>query len=369
MSFPLHQDQLLSPLSDDLIQFGKKEKIMKDAGFGSVNRSDSKSTHHVLGVSESQKHTGKKEKFKDRVMYKPPPNKLNENHIVSNTEKEADKQSCEELVSKTLKLPLLSCLSPSYIHPAKEIGQVSDSYVDSTLRGRKNTDLDAALMGSKPELEVNVVAFPDRSVKETESVNRRNDVHLTEGETLNSSKSKLKRENAPSTEHVDCSSVVKGSQSETRSEEENLNSKLPKAQKSQKILSSIVAMNSLRGKDAAVNIINKNVPDKLQEDIGGFEDVCKGFVGDPIESKEEKQSSSVLKAEKEKLSEENALEESFNSVKNDEKTCNHPHLGCEPDSKHLTKSTDLNEDRLNTKQSVRWEVKNKHSVDGIISEI
>ncbi|KAL1216567.1 Cysteine-tryptophan domain-containing zinc finger protein 3 [Cardamine amara subsp. amara] len=368
VSFPLHQDQLLSPLSDDLIQFGKKEKIMKDAGFGSVNSSDSKSAHDVLGVSDSQKwagnfSTGKKEKFKDRGKYKRPSNRLDDNHIVSNTEKEADKQSCEELVSKTLKLPILSCVSPSYIHPAKEIGQVSDSYVEGTLRGRKNTDLDAALMGSKPELEDNVVAFPDESVKETESINTRKEVHLTEGETLNSSESKSKREQALSIEHVDYSSVVKCSQSETRSEEQNLNSKLPKAQKSQKSSSSIVAMNSLRGKDAAVNIVTKNVPDKLQEDIGRCEDVYKGFVGDSIKSKKEKQRSSVFKAEKEKLSEVNALEESFNSGKNDEETCNHP-LGCEPDSKHLTISSDLNEDRHNTKQSVRWEGENKHSVDG-----
>ncbi|KAG7591006.1 hypothetical protein ISN45_Aa01g000810 [Arabidopsis thaliana x Arabidopsis arenosa] len=331
VSFPLHKDQLLSPLSDDLILLGSKEKIFKDAGYGSANKSDSKSTPDDLVVSDSQKRA------------------------------EADKESCEELVSKTMKLPLLSCLSPSYIHPAKEIDKLSDSNVEVISRGMNK---DAALMGSKPELEDNVVAFSDRSVKETESINVRKDVYLIKGEPLNSLESNSKREKAPSIEHVDYSSVVKGSQSETRNEDQILKSKLPKAQKSQKSSSSIVSMNSLRGKDAAVNIIKKNVPDKLQEDIGESEHMYKGFFGDSKESKEENQSSPILKAEKAKLSEENALEESFNSVKNDEEACDHLNLVCEPDLKHLIKPSDLNEDRHTTKQSVRREVKNKHSLEG-----
>lgn len=368
MSFPLHKDQLLSPLSDDLVRLGMKEKITKDTGYGSVNKSDSRSTLNVLGVSDPQKRagkfsTGKKEKLKERVKYMPPSNKLDRNHTVSNTEKEADKESCEELVSKTMKLPLLSCLSPSYIHPAKEIDKVSDSNVGGTSRGTNNTDQDAALMGSKPELEDNVVACSDRSVKETKSINTMKDVYLKKGEPLNSLESKSKQEKAPSIEHVDYSSVVKGSQSETKHEEQILKSKLLKAQKSQKSSSSIVTINSLRGKDAAVNIVKKIVPEKLQEDIGGSEHVYKGFFGDSKESKDEDQSSLVLKAEKE-----NALEESFNSVKNDEEACGHINLVCEPDLKHLIKSTDLNEDGYNTKQSVRREVKNKQSVEGMVCE-
>ncbi|XP_010481436.1 PREDICTED: uncharacterized protein LOC104760233 isoform X2 [Camelina sativa] len=366
VSFPLHKDQLLSPLSDDLLQLGKREKITKDARYGSVNKSDSNSTQDFMGVSESQKRAGKfsigKKQKKERVKYMPPSNKLDRNHIVSNTEKEADKDSCEELVSKTMKLPLLSCLSPSYIHPAKEIDKVSDYNVEGTSRGTNNSDQDATLMDSKPDLKDNVVAFSDRSVKETESIYAREDVYLKIGEPLNPLESKSKRENTSSTEHVDYSSVVKGSQSETRNEEQILKSKLPKAQKPQKCSSSIVAMGSLRGEDAAVNIIKKNVPDILQEDIGGCKHVNKG--GYSKESKEEKQSSPVPKAEKEKLSAENASEENFNSVKNDEEGCDHLNLLCEPDLKHPIKLRDLNEDRHNNKQSVRQQVKNKHSVEG-----
>ncbi|XP_010474899.1 PREDICTED: uncharacterized protein LOC104754405 isoform X2 [Camelina sativa] len=365
VSFPLHKDQLLSPLSDDLLQLGKREKITKDARYSSVNKSDSKTTQDVMGVSDSQKRAGKfsigKKQKKERVKYMPPSNKLDRNHIVSNTEKEADKDSCEELVSKTMKLPLLSCLSPSYIHPAKEIDKVSDYNLEGTSRGTNNSDQDASLMDSKPDLEDNIVAFSDRSVKGTESINAREDVYLKNGEPLNSLESKSKREKVPSIEHADYSSVVKGSQSETRNE---LKSKLPKAQKSQKSSSSIVAMSSLRGEDAAVNIIKKNVPDILQEDIGGCKHVNKGLSGYSQESKEEKQSSPVPKAEKEKLSAENASEENFNSVKNDEEGSDHLNLLCEPDLKHHIKLRDLNEDRHNTKQSVRQEGKNKHSVEG-----
>ncbi|KFK42659.1 hypothetical protein AALP_AA1G023200 [Arabis alpina] len=355
VSFPLHRDQLLSPLSDDLIQFGKKEKLMNDSGYVSANRSDSKGKHDILGVSDAQKRAGKfstakKEKLKERVKYMPPSNRLEGNHIVSNTEKDADEKSCEELVSKTLKLPLLSCQSPSYIHPAKEIDKISDSYaedVEGTLKGPNNTHLDAALMGSKPGLEDNVVAFPDRSVKETESVDTRKDVYLTEGETLVSLESKSKRDKAPGIEHVNYSSEDKISQSEARNEEKFLKSKRPKAQTSQKSSSSIVPMNILKGEDAAVNVTNTSVPKKLREDIGRSEDVYEGFFGDSGESKEKKQSNPVLKAKKEKVSEENALKE---SVKKDEEAC--------------IKSSDLNEDRHNTKHSVTWEAKDKHSVEG-----
>lgn len=349
MSFPLHKDQLLSPLSDDLILLGKK-----DAGYVSASKSDSKSKHHILGVSDAQKCGGKfssakpnKEKLKERGKYMPP---SNGNHILSNTEKEADNESCEELVSKTLKLPLLSCLSPSYIHPAKETASYVDD-VEGTLRGKNNGDIDAALIVSKPELEDKVVAFPDGSVQ------TRKDVDLTEGET-----SRSKREKAPSVEHVHHSSVDKVSESEARNEEQSCKSKLPKAHKSVKGSS----RNSLRGKDAAVNISNMNVSDKLQEDIGGSEYVCKGFSGDSGESKEDKQSSLALKAKKENISEGNGLKESFSSVKNDEEACNRLHSVCEPDSKLLTNSSDLNEDRHSTKQSVRMEVNNKHSDEGII---
>ncbi|CAH8388353.1 unnamed protein product [Eruca vesicaria subsp. sativa] len=262
VSFPLHKDQLLSPLSDDLIQLGKKEKIMTDAGYVSLNKSDPKSKHDKL--------------------------------------KEAYKQSCEELVSKTLKLPLLSCLSPSYIHPAKEIDKISDSYaehVEDSSRGTNNRDLDASLMGSKPELENNVLAFPERSV------NTRKDVYLTEGETSNS--------------------FVKVSKSETRHEDQILNSKLLEAHKSKKGSS----RNSLRGKNTAVNIINTTVVEYFQEDTGGSEDVREGFFGDSGGSKE--QSSLVLKAKKEKLSKEITLKESLDSVQSDEEACKHLPLGVE----------------------------------------
>ncbi|XP_013711741.2 uncharacterized protein LOC108868807 [Brassica rapa] len=292
VSFPFHKDQLLSPLSDDLIQLGKKGNIMKDA-----------------------LRCVKKEKLK----YMPPPsNRLDGSHIVSDTDREVDKESCEELVSKTMKLPLLSCLSPSSIHRAKEIDKISDSYVEGALRGMNNTDLDAALMGSKPELEDDVVAFPDQSVEGTESVNTRKD--MEEGE------------------HVD--PVVKVSK--TWNEEQILKPKLPKAQKSRKSSS----RNGLRGKDAAVNVVNTNLPDKLQEDIG-----------DSGESKEQEQSSLVPKGKEEKLSEESAVKESFNGVRNVEEAWK-----CEPDSKHPIKWSDLNKDGDNTKESVRSEVTNKHSV-------
>ncbi|CAN7038710.1 unnamed protein product [Brassica oleracea var. botrytis] len=54
VSFPLHKDQLLSPLSVDLIQLGKKEKIMTDAGYVYVNKSDSKPALEKVSKSETR---------------------------------------------------------------------------------------------------------------------------------------------------------------------------------------------------------------------------------------------------------------------------------------------------------------------------
>ncbi|KAG2260457.1 hypothetical protein Bca52824_079751 [Brassica carinata] len=288
VSFPLHKDQLLSPLSDDLIQLGKKGNIMKDAK-----------------VCEGKVEVYATVKQSYSVM----------------------RGACFQ----DYEASSLSCLSPPSIHRAKEIDKISDSYVEG---GMNNTvGLDAALMGSKPELEDNVVAFHDRSVEGED---------VEEGEALKSPESKPKLEKAPGVEHVDYSSVVKVSKRETKNEEQTLKSKLPKAHKSQK--------------NAAVNIINTNVPDRLQEDVGGSEDI--GASGESKE-REQEQSSLVPKAKKEKLSEESALKESFNSVRNVDEAWK-----CEPDSKHPIKSSELNKDGHNTKQSVRSEVKNKHSVEG-----
>ncbi|WZZ19892.1 hypothetical protein YC2023_121279 [Brassica napus] len=119
------------------------------------------------------------------------------------------------------------------------------------------------------------------------------------------------------------SELKKVSKSETRNEDQILKSELPEAHKSQKGSS----RNSLRGKDTAVNISNTAVVDKYQEDIGGSEDVCEGLFGDSGESKEQEQSSLVIEAKKEKLSEENALKESLDSVQSDEEACKHLPLG------------------------------------------
>ncbi|KAF2545254.1 hypothetical protein F2Q70_00019243 [Brassica cretica] len=180
VSFPLHKDQLLSPLSDDLIQLGKKEKIMTDARYVYVNKSD-----------------------------------------------------------------------------------------------------------SKPELE-------------------------------------------------------KVSKSETRNEDQILKSELPEAHKSQKGSS----RNSLRGKDTAVSITA--VVDKYQEDIGGSEDVCEGLFGDSGESKEQEQSSLVIEAKKEKLSEENALKESLDSVQSDEEACKQLPLGVGPELSGTSKKLKTGKSRFSS---------------------
>ncbi|XP_022770965.1 uncharacterized protein LOC111314157 isoform X3 [Durio zibethinus] len=100
-SFPVPGEALLSPLPDHLLNLTVKEKIPKE------NRSDSgKGDGIVLGDKKARSV----EKMDFPEERKSGNNRVtrNENGLVSKTEVDIDTMACEELVSKTLKLPLLS---------------------------------------------------------------------------------------------------------------------------------------------------------------------------------------------------------------------------------------------------------------------
>ncbi|KAF5462526.1 hypothetical protein F2P56_018527 [Juglans regia] len=118
-SFPVPEDLLISPLSHDLIQLTEKEKLMKDYISVAVSKGGLEITNMVQYGSESRKVGGEvmgKRKMKSL--------KLNDvsaesksgngkdarkgNGFISRKEPDNDILACEELVSKTLKLPLLS---------------------------------------------------------------------------------------------------------------------------------------------------------------------------------------------------------------------------------------------------------------------
>ncbi|XP_019059589.1 PREDICTED: uncharacterized protein LOC104827369 [Tarenaya hassleriana] len=224
ISFPLHTDLLLSPLSDDLIQLGEEKGITTDdSRYFHIPKLDSEISHFLMDVPDSQNcdtmlSTAKKEKLTESVKVLPLPSssKADGSCIGSETDKETDMQLCEELVFKTLRLPLLSCLSPMYIHPEKKISKVSDACVEAvegTTQGVIRTDLEAALTGSKPGLEESVVAFSAQSVKETKNgifLNRkRKDLNSKEGEFLTVI-SESKRKKAPNAENTPSSMDKEG---------------------------------------------------------------------------------------------------------------------------------------------------------------
>ncbi|XVF21909.1 hypothetical protein REPUB_Repub12eG0129600 [Reevesia pubescens] len=100
-SFPLPGEALLSPLPNHLFNLILKEKIPKE------NRSDSGRGDGIFSGDKKAKSVEKKDFPAER---KSGNNRdiRNDNGIVSKKEADIDTLACEDLVSKTLKLPLLS---------------------------------------------------------------------------------------------------------------------------------------------------------------------------------------------------------------------------------------------------------------------
>ncbi|KAK6260195.1 hypothetical protein SCA6_014669 [Theobroma cacao] len=100
-SFPVPGEALLSPLPDDLLNFTIKEKISKE------NRSDSGKVDGIILGDKKAKSMEKKNFPAERKSGNNRETR-NDNGIMSKKEADIDTLACEELVSKTLKLPLLS---------------------------------------------------------------------------------------------------------------------------------------------------------------------------------------------------------------------------------------------------------------------
>ncbi|KAG6700169.1 hypothetical protein I3842_08G099400 [Carya illinoinensis] len=118
-SFPVPEDLLISPLSHDLIQLTEKEKLMKDYTSMAMSKGGLEITNMVRYGSDSRKVVGE-------VMGKKKMKSLKHNDVSAESksgngkdarkgngfilrkEPDIDILACEELVSKTLKLPLLS---------------------------------------------------------------------------------------------------------------------------------------------------------------------------------------------------------------------------------------------------------------------
>jgi hypothetical protein len=118
-SFPVYGDLLISPLSHDLIDLGEKEKLIKDyrsmpmsrGGLESLNilpiGSDSrKADEKVLG--EKKTKSLKRNDLSAELTSCNSNGAWKGNGFISKKEPDIDMLTCEELISKTLKLPLLS---------------------------------------------------------------------------------------------------------------------------------------------------------------------------------------------------------------------------------------------------------------------
>lgn len=118
-SFPVHGGLLLSPLPDDLIHLIEKEKLSKEGRYVQLPKVGLDSFGLVVNGSESMKGGGKNMGKKNMKSTKRIDNTVEskngtsgdaQNGIGGMKKKELDLDAlaCEELVSKTLKLPILS---------------------------------------------------------------------------------------------------------------------------------------------------------------------------------------------------------------------------------------------------------------------
>lgn len=136
-SFPVHEGPLLSPLPDYLIHLTEKEKLLKDSRFVPFPRADSETAHSLLNGSDSrkgdEKTVGEKkqrtvEKNKFSTEFRSGINRDASSGLVVTPKKEVDIDTlaCEEIVTETLKLPLLSNSYSNVVDMTKGTSRASD---------------------------------------------------------------------------------------------------------------------------------------------------------------------------------------------------------------------------------------------------
>ncbi|XP_049344007.1 cysteine-tryptophan domain-containing zinc finger protein 7 [Solanum verrucosum] len=140
-SHPMRDTLLLSPLSDELISLTENEKLWGKCGYEGNKKASLESlplangTHYANGeVSEARKL-----KACDKNSLSKGKGCANENDsaLLSKKEIDIDGLACEELVSKALKLPLLSNPYPNVADPPKDTEKTVDSSKTATKGKRK----------------------------------------------------------------------------------------------------------------------------------------------------------------------------------------------------------------------------------------
>ncbi|KAH0638092.1 uncharacterized protein [Solanum tuberosum] len=140
-SHPMRDTLLLSPLSDELISLTENEKLWGKCGYEGNKKASLESlplangTHYANGeVSEVRKL-----KTCDKNSLAKGKGCANENDsaLLSKKEIDIDGLACEELVSKALKLPLLSNPYPNVADPPKDTEKTVDSSKTATKGKRK----------------------------------------------------------------------------------------------------------------------------------------------------------------------------------------------------------------------------------------
>ncbi|KAK4357280.1 hypothetical protein RND71_022890 [Anisodus tanguticus] len=161
-SHPMRDILLLSPLSDKLLSLTENEKLSGKCGYeGKKNASLAlaNGTHYANGeVSEARKlRTHDKDSPAKGKGY----DNQNGSALLSKKAIDIDDLACEELVSKALKLPLLSNLYPNFADPSKD----AEKTVDSSKTATKGKTKEASSEGASKKSVQPVTAIDAYSVE------------------------------------------------------------------------------------------------------------------------------------------------------------------------------------------------------------
>lgn len=133
-SHPMRDMLLLSPLSDELISLNENDKLWGKSGYKGKKKGMFESLALVNGTHYANGNEARKFKTYDKSSSAK--GKGYDNHngsaLLSKKEIDVDGLACEELVSKALKLPLLSNPYPNAADPPKDAEKTIDSSKTAT---------------------------------------------------------------------------------------------------------------------------------------------------------------------------------------------------------------------------------------------
>ncbi|GLT42503.1 hypothetical protein SLA2020_164990 [Shorea laevis] len=374
-SFPVRGDVLLSPLPDDVLNLTKMEKILK------ANRYDFRQDNGIL-LQENRARSVDRNDFPAEWKGANSRYVWDENRRSPKEEVDVDTLSCEELLSKTLKLPLLSN-SYSAIDKVKGKGIGREKFVHNEVRDESFEPVFTQEIGQEnPKADSEGNVREDKKTSFVDDVYPRKDSHV-KGEKVcdmvnfdsNASKGKKALNREQIDEHKDkvgLGYISNGQESmklpQGKENSSSSGKRKSKVSQSHGNLAADVPKDSLRGGGSSLMPKNKKTSGvdnyttkmelgdlNLEKPFKNAEDRYREFFGDIEESERENEKSSMGVYSEDKLKQTEKIDKSTPPINNPSKErlsnekSNRP-LASEPYLK-LTRDANLHSPNVNVSEA------------------